>query len=349
MESPSEISCLQGSAAAPQVTIVIVPRERFSHTRQALESLYKNTYIPFSLVYVDGNSPAQISKYLQAQAQEKNFTLVRSDRYIAPNQARNIGLSYVKTKYLVFVDNDVVFTPGWLEKLVNCAEETSATIVSPLTCIGEPIHQTVHFVGGEARILIETRGEEAVRKVYEKHYFVNANLAEVSDSLERRQWEFAEFHCMLVRHNIFEQISLLDDGLLNIKENIDFCLSVIQAGGTIYCEPSSVVTYVTGKIEWSDLPFFCLRWSDEWELASLKHFCEKWNLTEPDQYLQQGKYIPSRNRRYQAFFPPLLRDFSFGQTNNWLENRLKPLERSLYQYFIRRHKDNLSGAKSLGI
>ena len=346
MEPPSDIRCLEGSISEPQVTIVIVPRERFSYTRQALESLYKNTHIPFSLVYVDGNSPDQIGKYLQAQAEERNFRLVRSDRYLAPNQARNIGLSYVKTKYLVFVDNDVVFTPGWLKKLVNCAEETSATIVSPLTCIGEPIHQKVHFVGGEARILIETRGEEAVRKVHEKHYFVNTSLAEVSDALERRQWEFAEFHCMLVRHNIFEQISLLDDELLNTKEELDFCLNVTQAGGTIYCEPSSIVTYVTGKIEWSDLPFFCLRWSDEWELASLQHFREKWNLTVQDQDLQKDKHLQSMNRRYQAFLYPLLRDFSFGQTNSWLENRLKPLERSLYQYFIRRHKDNLMGAKS---
>ena len=327
-----------------KVTIVVVPRERFSYTRPALESIYENTQIPFDLVYVDGNSPQKVQQYLQAQAEEKEFTLVRSDRYLAPNQARNIGLSYVKTKYLVFVDNDVVFTPGWLEKLVNCAEETEATVVCPLTCIGEPIHQTVHLAGGEARIVVEARGEETVRKVHEKHYFVNRPVAEVRDRLERKQCEFAEFHCMLVRRDIFEQIGLLDEELLNTREHIDFCLQVTQAGEKIYCEPDSVVTYVTGKLELSDLPFFFLRWSDEWELASLQHFREKWNLTGKDKYFNK-RYKRLGHRRYQAFLRPFVRELSFGQTNIWLEDCLKPLERSLNHYLTRRHKENLIGVK----
>ena len=338
------IGCFQSSVSTPQVTIVVVPRERFSYTHPALESIYENTQIPFSLVYVDGNSPGKVQQYLQAQAKETGFKLIRSSRYLAPNQARNIGLSYVKTKYTVFVDNDVVFTPGWLEKLIKCAEETEATVVSPLICIGEPLHQTVHSAGGEARVVVEARGERIERKVYEKQYFINCSVAEVRDRLQRKQCESAEFHCMLVRRDIFDQIGLLDEALLNTKEHIDFCLNIIQAGGTIYCEPDSVVTYVPGKLEWSDLPFFFLRWSDEWEIASLQHFCEKWHLTRKNRYFK--KYDERLgHRRYQAFLRPFVRHLSFGQTNIWLENRLQPLERSLNQYIARRHKENLMGAK----
>ena len=330
--------------ANPIVTIVVVPRERFSHTRPALESIYENTKIPFDLVYIDGNSPRNVDKYLQAQVEEKDFLLIRSDRYLAPNQSRNIALSYVKTKYVVFVDNDVVFTPGWLEKLVNCAEETEATVVCPLTCIGEPLHQTIHLAGGEARIVVQTQGENVVKKVHEKHYFVNRLVAEVQARLERKQCEFAEFHCMLVRRDIFDRIGLLDDALLSTREHIDFCLNVTQAGGTIYCEPDSVVTYVTGKLEWSDLPFFFLRWSDEWELASLQHFREKWDLTNQDKYFKK-RYKRLGNRRYKAFLRPFVRDLSFGKTNIWLEDRLKPLERSLNHYITRRYQANWMGAK----
>ena len=332
---------LKNSISMPQVTIVVVPRERFSHTRSALESIYENTLIPFNLVYVDGNSPQKVQRYLQAQAEEKKFKLVRSDRYLAPNQARNIGLSYANTKYLVFVDNDVVFTPGWLKKLVKCAEETATTVVCPLTCIGEPLHQTIHLAGGEARIVVETRGEQTVRKVHEKHYFVNRLVAEVRDRLHRQRCEFAEFHCMLVRRDIFDQIGLLDEALLSTREHIDFCLNVTQAEGTIYCEPDSVVTYVTGKLEWSDLPFFFLRWSDDWELASLQHFREKWNLTGKDKYFKK-RYKRLGHRRYKAFLRPFVRNLSLGQTNIWLENRLKPLERSLNYYLTRRYKNSQS-------
>lgn len=110
--------------ADPQVTIVVVPRERFSCTRESLESIYEHTKFPFKLVYVDGNSPAKVRRYLEEQAQAKGFQLIRTDYYLSPNHARNIGLSHVDTKYAVFFDNDVVVSPGWLEALVQCAQET---------------------------------------------------------------------------------------------------------------------------------------------------------------------------------------------------------------------------------
>lgn len=42
----------------PEVTIVVSPRERFSYTRESLESIYEHTKAPFKLVYVDGGSPS---------------------------------------------------------------------------------------------------------------------------------------------------------------------------------------------------------------------------------------------------------------------------------------------------
>jgi len=42
------------------VTLVVVPRERFSLAPRALETLYENTAVPFRLVYVDAGSPAKV-------------------------------------------------------------------------------------------------------------------------------------------------------------------------------------------------------------------------------------------------------------------------------------------------
>jgi hypothetical protein len=70
----------------PIVTLVVVPRERFSCTQESLESIYANTDIPFKLIYVDGNSPAYVRRYLEAKSQEKNFKLIRTNYYLSPNQ-----------------------------------------------------------------------------------------------------------------------------------------------------------------------------------------------------------------------------------------------------------------------
>jgi GT2 family glycosyltransferase len=313
----------------PDITVVVSPRERFSYSRESLESIYQYTDTPFSLIYVDGGSPKPIQQYLEKASQEKGFQLIRTDHYLAPNQARNLAIPQVNTKYVLFIDNDVVVSPDWLEQLWQCAEETNATIVCPLTCIGKPLHKTIHLAGGEAHILVETSAGGSYRRVHEKHYFVNRDVEDVKEHLYRQQCEFAEFHCVLVRTDIFEKIGLLDEGLLSTREHIDFCMTVLEADGTVYCEPKSVVTYVPGlTFNWADLSFFLLRWSDAWEIASLEHFCQKWNLSKKDKYFKK-RYKRLGHRRHQAFLRPLVRSLSWGQNNPWLEAKLVPLERLL--------------------
>ena len=314
-----------------KVTLIVVPRERFSYTRESLESIYQCTKYPFDLVYVDGNSPEHIKNYLAQKAQEKQFKLVRTEHYLSPNQARNIGLQHISKEidYVVFVDNDIHVTPGWLEKLVNCAEEESAAVVCPLVCIGKNLHSKIHLAGGEASIALELKNGKTRRKVHEKHYFVNRRVADVKDQLHRRECEFAEFHCVLVRKDIFNQIGLLDEKLFNTREHIDFSMTVTNAGYKIFCEPDSVTTYVNDSgFARSDLAYFMLRWSDAWEVASLEHFMQKWDLTKKDKYFKK-RYRRLGQRRHQAFLRPLVRQLSFGGYATWLEKALVAGERKV--------------------
>ena len=145
-------------ATGPLVTVVVSPRECFSYARDSLASIFAHTQSPFSLVYVDGGSPRALKQHLEARAREAGFRLIRTEHYLSPNRARNLGLRHVTTKYVVFIDNDVIVTPRWLSALVECAEATGATIVSPLICEGEPAHTIVHCAGGECGVREEARG-----------------------------------------------------------------------------------------------------------------------------------------------------------------------------------------------
>jgi GT2 family glycosyltransferase len=262
-------------AQEPLVTIVVVPRERFSYARTSLENVYANTHLPFHLIYVDGGSPAHIKRYLERKAKEKGFQLIRTEHYLSPNQARNIGLRRADTKYIVFVDNDVEVAPGWLSALLQCAEETNAALVGPLYCIGQPVHQVIHMAGGEARV----REVEGRRRLYEKHRFCNEQVSDVRPQMRRERCELIEFHCMLARREALLALGSLDEGMLSTREHVDLCLAIREAGGTVCFEPDAVVTYVVAPpFAWTDIPFYLLRWSDSWGQASLRHFEQKWNL-----------------------------------------------------------------------
>ncbi|NJR62087.1 MAG: glycosyltransferase [Cyanobacteria bacterium CRU_2_1] len=337
---------------APEVTIVVVPRERFQFACESLESLYENTSYPFNLVYVDNNSPSKLRDYLNEQAQNKGFKLIRSKHFLSPNQARNVGLSHVHSKYVVFVDNDVIFAPGWLQALVNCAEETGTSVVGSLVCQYQPVHEIVHCAGGEymspEEVAKFVKGEPTVSsgqkgkwQIHEKTYFQNRKVTEVRDRLKRQPTGFVEFHSMLVRTELFEKIGVLDEGFSCTKEYLDFCMTVAQAGGIIYLEPASVVTFLTHppapSLRWSDLPYFMMRWSDAWERESLLHFQKKWDLVESKYFIKRFKKLGWRRR--EEMIHPIVERFSFlGTTSKkWLEKRLVSLEKMLNRYLSDRY------------
>jgi GT2 family glycosyltransferase len=116
-----------------RATIGFVPRESFSQTERSLETIYARTEGQFELVCIDGGSPPVVKQYLEHASREKGFALVRTDEFLIPNQARNLVLDHVNTEYVVFVDNDILVAPGWLDALVRCADETGAWAVGPLT------------------------------------------------------------------------------------------------------------------------------------------------------------------------------------------------------------------------
>jgi GT2 family glycosyltransferase len=154
--------------AEPDVTVVVVPRERFSVARRALECLLSETTYPFRLVYIDGASPRSVKRYLDAEARRSGFRLLRSEHHLSPTEARNLGLREAAgTRYVVFIDNDVLVRAGWLEALVGCADETDAWLVGPLYCFGDPPFSTIHMAGGAAHIEVRDGG----RYMSERHHW----------------------------------------------------------------------------------------------------------------------------------------------------------------------------------
>ena len=325
---------------SPIVTIVVVPRERFSYTRESLESIYQNTELPFKLIYVDGNSPKQVQKYLETQAEQKEFDLIRTDYYLYPNQARNLGLAKVDTKYVVFADNDIVVQPGWLKTLVDCVEsDRSAAVVGPLMCQYEPIHEEIHCAGGESRIIVDAKGR---RRMREKMYKQGHTTGKMRSQMQRCETELCEFHCMLVRTDIFEELGYFDEQMLNTKEHIDFCLGVMEAGYKVYFEPDSLVTYVPAvPLKWSDLHYYMLRWSNEWETKSLIRMRQKWDLAEDSYFKQKHKALGWRRR--DTILSPIVKKLTFGIDNRFLKKLvmfglLAPVEKTLNNYLTSRHE-----------
>lgn len=268
--------------AAPRVSIVIVPRERYGMARESLDSIVAETPQAYELIYVSGRPPADLEAHIDAKSSELGFRHLKQDRFLSPNEARNIGVAAASGEFVIFLDNDVLCSPGWLPPLLDCADATGAEVIAPLTCHGKPAHAVVHQAGGlfahDPKAFFET--PHGQREIVDIMHLQNEKVAELS--LERSETQLCEFHAVMVRRSVFDRIGPLDEGMLATKEHLDFCMSVIKAGGKVVLEPKSVVTYVFpnrhNPITRADLPYFLVRWSPEWQRRSIRHFERKWGL-----------------------------------------------------------------------
>ena len=288
--------------------VAVVPRERFSEAARSLDTILPTLGPQDQLVYVDGKSPRPSARAIAERQRHHGFKLLRTERYLSPNEARNLALFHAETPYVVFVDNDLLVTPDWLDRMVHCAEETGAAVVGPLCFEGDPADRVIHITSGEMTL----EGPHGSRTCHTEQRFQGSTPEELTATLERCRCDFVEFHCMLVRTEVMERLGPLDEGLRNTREHLDLCLDVAGAGGEVWFEPSAEVTFSNPPpVPLRDVPYYWLRWSDRWTAESMDRFCEKRGIDPA--YKRRGRII--RSRRQIALLP--VRRATESLTGRW--------------------------------
>ena len=273
--------------ADPRVTIIVSPRERFEMAIGSLENCLRTADLAFRMVYVDGGSPKPIAAELKRLTEAAGHTYLRFDGYIAPNYARNAGLPFVETEYVVFIDNDVAFQPGWLSAMVACADETGAGLVTPTILVGpssKAPNLKIHHAGG----ILDLTPTDAGLEMHRRHGFEHLNYPATADQLVRGETASTEFHVVLARADMLQEIGEFDTNLVGFTDEIDMAFMARQHGWKIYFEPDAVVVYDVEKpMTWREVPYFCLRWSRIKCMRAEKYFYRKWGLA-PDFERQRG-------------------------------------------------------------
>ncbi|HEY6898916.1 MAG TPA: glycosyltransferase [Rhodocyclaceae bacterium] len=266
-------------AAAPRVTLVMTLRERHQPTMAAIASLLAETPPPYRLIFAEVQSPPWLHAELAAASREHGFELRRFDQPLWPQQVRAALIDEIDSEYVVFVDNDLAFYPGWLERLVECADQTGAGIVGPMYLWGDDhAAPKVHMSGGDLSFV----EEDGARVLEDRHRHYNAD-PDTAAAEGRRACDFVEFHCMLLRTELARQPGVIDGRIGCVHEHIDIALTAKERGYGIYVEPASRVLYrafIPTMLE--DLALMRRRWSPAAMEDSIATFCAKWRVLPDD-------------------------------------------------------------------
>jgi glycosyltransferase involved in cell wall biosynthesis len=100
---------------APQVSIVLPSYNRERYLRQAVDSVFAQTFLDWELILADDGSGAATARYLEDLDRVAQVNVLRLAHSGNPSVARNAALRMARGAYVAFLDSDDVWLPTKLE------------------------------------------------------------------------------------------------------------------------------------------------------------------------------------------------------------------------------------------
>ena len=100
----------------PLVSVIINVHNGAHFIRQAIDSVYRQTYPNFEILIYDNCSTDQLNETIKGY--DERLRVVRSEEFLELGEARNKAIAETKGEILGFLDSDDVMLPEKLEKQV---------------------------------------------------------------------------------------------------------------------------------------------------------------------------------------------------------------------------------------
>lgn len=257
------------------VTIVVVPRDRFSSVEGCARSIIENTTVPFKLVFLDFGYSRRTVDALRQICAGVPCDIVACGRTI-PMDAFRRYLGQITTPYTCWVDNDTFVTKGWLAEMVDRAERDGMKVILPLTFEREGLDidtrrlpLRVHISHSELR-KVTVGGAEYV---FDYKPYRRAS----SEDIPAGPWmvDFFELHTFFAATDVLRQ---LDFPSMVVREHVDLGIQLHRLGIPIWCVPQAEVIFdnIHTRPTIEDLRFFRFRWSDKLVDQSEALFNQRW-------------------------------------------------------------------------
>jgi O-antigen biosynthesis protein len=258
-----------------RITIVIITYNQYEYTKQCIESIKKFTKIPYKILVIDNGSTDKTRDYLKTLT---NVDVILNDENHGFPVACNQAVTSSYDDYVVILNNDVVVTEGWLERMVEIAESNSDIgLVGPVS----------NKVSG-LQIDIEAKYDSIdkmhlyARKVLEKNYGQVQPFPRIA------------FLCTLIRRDVFDRIGGLDERFSpGNYEDDDFCLRAQLAGYKTVIAKDVFIHHYGSKSFKAD---GAEKYNKRLEINKEK-FIEKWGAT-PDEIWLKNKPVKPRQYVY---------------------------------------------------
>jgi riboflavin kinase/FMN adenylyltransferase len=203
-----------------------------------LPDLIANNERSAKLIVIDNRSTDDSVAYIKENFPQIEVIPLRENYGFA--NGYNKGIEYIKSKYVLLLNNDVRVSENWLSPLIN-AIESDSTIAGVQPKILSDRTPNLFEHAGAAGGYIDILGYPFCRgRIFDQ---VEEDLGQYND-VKEIFWTSGA--AMLVRREIFKDLGGFDGDFFAHMEEIDFCWRVKRAGYKFLVIPESIVYHYGG-------------------------------------------------------------------------------------------------------
>jgi len=184
-------------------SLIVVTHNNLRFTVDCLETLFANLPEQSEVIVVDNASTDGTRAYLQDFARHHQaLSLLFLDHNQGWCIAGNLGLAKAQGKYLVLLNNDVMLTPGWLQGLRTCMDQ-SASVNPDFGPVGM-VGPVANSVGGPQQVSGPPRPTR-----HELNHFA-AMFREQNQRQWRKTWFLSGF-CLMIARACYKAVGGMDE------------------------------------------------------------------------------------------------------------------------------------------
>ena len=208
----------------PKVSLIIPTRDKVELLRKCIASILELTSYPNYEILVIDNQSRELATfaYFSELRSEPRVRVISYDAPFNYSAINNFGVSSATGSIIGLINNDTeVINAGWLEEMVSHALRPEVGAVGAM----------LYYPGGaiqHAGVLLGIHGVAGHAYAHKPR----GHVGQCARALLVQSMSAVTGACLLIRKEIFEQVSGLDDRLQVAFNDVDFCLRVRQAGYT---------------------------------------------------------------------------------------------------------------------
>ena len=235
---PSNLINTNPPAASVTASIIIPVFNQWEYTQNCIKALYEVTDIQggFEVIVVDNASTDNTQSFLnKAKENYHGLHFIRNKNNFGFAKACNQGAKQSNGYYLIFLNNDTLPQPGWLDEMIKTAEKDSL----------------VGMVGSK---LLYPDGTIQHAGVYFNEHGIpyHAFRSAPGDHpavLVTRETPGVTGACMLMPKKLFHHIGGFNEEYYMYVEDVDLCLCTWDAGfKVVYCAESVLTHFESASI-----------------------------------------------------------------------------------------------------